>query len=163
MNEHPHPARLILGLYWGSVLGSLTLPWLLLTLFEYSAHRRTLSEAITYLRLHFFAPGHQYFLVGLLSAAPFAVCAAFLLVHLGWNPDVSRAQYARRLAGVLGSLTLMLGTSFWTHVSALLYPDGQGTVAYGFLPYILLVLIPLGYGAGRVLFAFAGLFRHGEG
>lgn len=159
MDEHPHSTRLILGLFWGSVLVSLTLPWLLLTLFELSAHRRTLSEAVTYLRLHFFAAGHQYFLVGLLSAAPFAVCAAFLLLHLGWNPHLSRSQYARRLAGVAGSLTLMLGTSFWTHVSALLYPDAQAALAYSFLPYILLVLIPLGYAAGRVVFAFAGLLR----
>lgn len=163
MHEHPHSTRLVLSLFWGSVLASLTLPWLLLMLFELSAHRRTLPEALTYLQLHFFAPGYQYFLVGLLSAAPFAVCAAFLLLHLGWNPDVPRSQYARRLAGVVGSLTLMLGTSFWTHVSALLYPDAQGALAYSFLPYILLVLIPLGYAAGRAIFAFAGLLRPGDG
>jgi hypothetical protein len=96
------------------------------------------------------------------SAAPFALCAVFLLLHLGWDPTLEHRRYARRLAGVVGSLTLMLGTSFWTHVSALLYPDAQAALAYSFLPYILLVLIPLGYGAGRALYAFARLLRPSE-
>jgi hypothetical protein len=74
---------LIVLLYWGSILLSLTLPWLLLTLFEVSAHRRTLREALRHVQLHLFAPGYNYFQVGVLSAAPFVACAVFLLCHLG--------------------------------------------------------------------------------
>ena len=153
---------MILFLYWGSILLSLTLPWILLLLFEVSAHRRTLPEALRYVRLHMFAPGFHYFLVGVLSAAPFAVCAVFLLCHLGWNPDLDRVRYARRLAGVAGFLILMFGVSFWTHLSALMYPDAQGALVYLFLPFILLILIPLGYGAGRLAMILAGLIRHDD-
>ncbi|ALA57520.1 hypothetical protein [Nitrospira moscoviensis] len=155
------PATLILTLFWGSLLLSLTLPWGLLTLFEVSAHRRTMTEALKHVHLHFFAPGYQYFLVGLLSAAPFAVCAVFLLFHLGWRP-LDRPRFVRRLAGVSGSLLLMLGISFWTHLSALMYPDAQGALVYLFLPYILLVLIPLGYGIGRLIIAFIRIVRPSE-
>ena len=97
-------------------------------LFEVSAHRRTILEAFRYLSLHFFAPGYQYFLVGVLSAGPFVICAVFLLLHLGWNDRLQPAQFSRRLAGVLGSLILMFGVSFWTHLSALMHPDAQGAL-----------------------------------
>lgn len=166
MTDRAAPAsttRLILVLYWGSILLSLSLPWGLLTLFEVSAHRRSIAEAVNHLRLHFFAPGYHYFLVGLLNAAPFAVFAGFLLFHLGWNPALQRPRFARRLAGVIGSLVLMFGISFWTHLSTLLYPDAQGALVYLFLPSIQLVLIPLGYGIGRLVFAFAQIVRPGDG
>ena len=152
---------LISSLFWGSILLSLMLPWGLLTLFEVSAHRRTLGEALRHVTLHFFAPGHHYYLIGLLSAAPFMVCAVFLLFHL--NDQVQPAQFSRRLSGVLGSLVLMFGIAFWTHLSALLYPDAQGTLVYFFLPYILVVLIPLGYAMGRLFQAFIHLIRRGDG
>ncbi len=157
------PTVLILSLFWGSILLSLTLPWGLLALFEVSAHRRTVAEAVKHVSLHFFAPGYNYYLVGLLSAAPFVVCAVFLLFHLGWNDRLEAAQYSRRMAGILGSLILMFGVNFWTHLSALLYPDAQGALVYFFLPYVLLVLIPLGYGLGRLVPAFAHLIRRGDG
>jgi hypothetical protein len=159
----PRRAGLILTLFWSSILLSLTLPWSLLALFEVSAHRRTIAEAVKHLRLHLFAPGHHYFLVGLLSDAPFAVCAVLLLIHLGWDPALDRARYVRRLAGWSGSLILMLGVSFWTHLSALMYPDAQGALVYLFLPYVLLVLIPLGYGIGRLMFAFIQVLRPADG
>jgi len=152
---------LISSLFWGSILLSLMLPWGLLTLFEVSAHRRTLGEALRHVTLHFFVPGHHYYLIGLLSAAPFMVCAVFLLFHL--NDQVQPAQFSRRLSGVLGSLVLMFGIAFWTHLSALLYPDAQGALVYFFLPYILVVLIPLGYAIGRLFQAFLHLIRRGDG
>jgi hypothetical protein len=157
------PSRVILALYWGSLLFSLSLPWGLLTLFEISAHRRPAGEALRYLSLHFFAPGYNYFLVGILSAAPFAVCGVFLLFHLGWNSGLNPAQRSRRMAGVVGSLTLMLGVSFWAHLSTLMYPDAQGAVVYFFLPYVLLVLIPMGYAVGRLILAFMTKIRRNDG
>ena len=166
MTAEPSPSRpigLILSLYWGSILLSLTLPWGLLALFEVSAHRRTVAEAFRHLSLLFFAPGYHYFLIGVLSAAPFVVCAVFLLFHLGWNDHLDPAQFSRRLAGIFGSLILMFGVNFWTHLSALLYPDAQGALVYFFLPYVLLVLMPLGYGAGRLILAFATMIRRHDG
>lgn len=165
MTDQPpqtRPSGPILFLYWGSMLLSLALPWGLLTVFEVSAHRRTVAEAVKHLRLHFFAPGYHYFLIGLLSAAPFMVCAVFLLFHLGTNARLSPAQFSGRRAGVLGSLMLMFGVSFWTHLSALMYPDAQGALVYLFLPYVLLVLIPIGYGLGRLALAFIHLIRPGD-
>jgi hypothetical protein len=165
MTDRPPPSRhtgLILSLYWGSILLSLTLPWGLLALFEISAHRRTVGDAFRHLSLHFFAPGYHYFLVGALSAAPFVVYAVFLLFHLGWNDRLEPARQSRRTAGILGSLILMLGVSFWTHLSALMYPDAQGALVYLFLPYVLLVLIPLGYGAGRLILTFVTAIRQSD-
>lgn len=165
MTEPTAPARrsrAVLSLYWGSMALSLTLPWTLLTLFEVSAHRRTLPEALRHVQMYLFAPGYNYFLVGVLSAAPFALCALFLLFHLGWNERLEPGRFSRRLAGVLGSLILMFGVTFWTHLSALMYPDAQGALVYFFLPFILLVLIPLGYGAGRLSLWLMGLIRRGE-
>jgi len=156
------PTRLILLLYWGSVLVSLALPWIMLLLFEVSAHRRALLEALRHVQLHLFAPGYQYFLIGLLSGAPFVACAVFLLWHLGWNDRLDPTRFSRRLAGVLGSLILMFGVSFWTHLSALMYPDAQGALVYLFLPFILLVLIPLGYWAGRFTMFLVRLIRREE-
>jgi len=163
MTELKMPARwprLIFVLFWGSILLNLTLPWGLLALFEVSAHRRTVMEAFRHVSLHFFSPGNHYFLVGLLSAAPFMVCAVFLLFHL--NGDLEPPQFSRRLSGVVGSLLLMFGVNFWTHLSALLYPDAQGALVFFFLPYILLVLIPLGYGMGRLVLGFIHLIRRGD-
>ncbi len=151
----------ILSLFWGSILLSLTLPWGLLTLFEISAHRRTILEAIRYVRLHLFAPGYEYFLVGVLSALPFVGSAVFLLLHLGWH-RLEPGRYARRKAGVVGSLLLMFGITFWTHLSALMYPTSRGALVYFYLPYILLVLIPLGYGMGRLVWTITHLLRREE-
>lgn len=165
MTDEPsvsRPAGLILALFWGSILLSLTMPWVLLTLFEVSAHRRTAGEALRHLTLHFFAPGYQYFLVGVLSAAPVVICALFLLFHLGWNDRLDPTRLSRRKAGIFGSLILTFGVSFWTHVSALLYPDAQSALFYFFLPFVLLVLMPLGYGIGRLASAFAARIRQAE-
>lgn len=166
MTDQPstsRPTGLILSLYWGSILLSLGLPWGLLALFEVSAHRRTVAEAAKHLSLHFFAPGYNYFLVGLLSTAPFMICAVFLLFHLGSNDGLAPGQFSRRMAGILGSLILMFGVSFWTHLSALMYPDAQGALVYFFLPYVLVVLIPFGYGIGRLILAFVNVIRPGDG
>jgi len=166
MTDEPSPTRptgLIFSLYWGSILINLTFPWGLLAIFEISAHRRTVGEAFEHLSLHFFAPGYHYFLVGVLSAAPFAAWAVFLLFHLGWNDRLESAQRSRRMAGMLGSLLLMLGVNFWAHLSALMYPDAQDALVYFFLPYVLIVLIPLGYGIGRVLLRFAKVIRPDDG
>ena len=56
----------------------------------------------------------------------------------------------------------MFGVSFWAHLSALLYPDAQGALVYFFLPFILLVLMPLGYGIGRLVQAFSAMIRRTE-
>lgn len=145
------PARLTLILYWGTVLLSLTLPWLILLLFEVSAHHRTWREALRYLSLHFFAPGYNFFLIGVLNAAPFLACAVLFLLHLGTTPADNPVLFSRRLRGVLGALVLMFGVSFWAHVTAVVQPDAQGALAFLFLPFILAVIMPLGYATGRLL------------
>ena len=44
-----------------------------------------------------------------------------------------------------------MGLSAWAHLATILYPDAQGALVYLFLPIYLLVLIPLGYGCGRLI------------
>jgi hypothetical protein len=145
------PARLTLSIYWGSILLSLSLPWLIVLLFEVSAHHRTLREAFGYLRLHFFAPGYNLFLIGVLNAAPFLACAVFVLLHLGSIQVDNPVLFSRRLLGVVGSLVLMFGVSFWAHITAAVQPEAQGALAYIFLPFILAVIMPLGYAIGRLI------------
>ena len=157
----PRSPWLILSLFWGSILFSLMLPWGLLTLFEVSAHRRSVAEALRRVRLHFFAPGHHYYLIGLLSAAPFMVCAVFLLFHL--NDQVQPALFSRRLSGVLGGLVLMFGIAFWTHLSALLYPDAQGALALLLPPLYPCGPDPSGICHGPPFQAFIHLIRRGDG
>lgn len=154
--------RATLALYWGTILLSLMFPWLLLLFFEVSAHRRSFAEGLRYVHLHFFAPGYNFFLIGVLNAAPFALFAVFVLFHLG--PAAGRDQlFRRRRAGIVGSLTLAFGVSFWTHVTTLAYPDAQGAFAYFMLPVILVVLLPMGYAAGRVLPWLRDRFRGAHG
>lgn len=144
-------AILTLAFYWGSILLGMILPWLLLLAFEISAHQRTLAQAFAYVRLHFFTPGYNFFLIGILNAVPFMIFSVFLLFHLGRTPVQEPAFFSRRMAGVLGALLLMFGVSFWTHVTTLVHPDAQGALAYLFLPLVLTVLMPLGYAGGRLV------------
>jgi hypothetical protein len=52
---------------------------------------------------------------------------------------------------VLVTVIGLMGFSMWTHVTTLWYPDAQAALAYLFLPFLLLVLMPVCYAFGRGL------------
>lgn len=89
--------------------------------------------------------------MGVLTAIPFVVLALVMLLHLGTIPSQQALIAHRRALGLLSAEFVMLTIAGWTHVSVLVYPDAQGALAYFYLPALLLISLPLGYGVGRAL------------
>jgi hypothetical protein len=139
------------AVYWSCILSGISIPWVATIAVDVLKHEQSLSEAVRQLRLHLFAPGHNLFLVALLNAVPFVVFAIFSLFHLGLAPAHDRILSGRRCSGVVAATIVLAITSAWTHVMTLWYPDAQAALAYLFLPLLLLVLMPVGYAAGRAL------------
>src|SRR5512134_2991383 len=138
-------------LYWGCILLGLAIPWLATIAVDVAKHAQTIKQAVHQLQLHLFAPGYNLFLIGTLNSLPFILFAVFTLFHLGLAPPEDQKLIRRRGAGVLLTALSLLGLSAWTHVMTLWHPDAQGALAYFFLPFVLLALIPVGYALGRGL------------
>lgn len=140
--------------FWGSVGGGLLLPWAIMLAVDVVVHRVPIARAWRSFTLHLFAPGYNFFLIGLLTAVPFVILAVLILLHLGaaslQDPLIPR----RRTLGLAGAGLGMLALASWTHLEVLLYPDTQGALAYVYLPIILLASMPVGYGLGRVIARF---------
>jgi len=148
--------RITVTLYWSCLVFGLTLPGIITV--THDAYRRSGSWAGAWqdFHLHLFAPGYNLFLVGVLNALPFVVLAVFLLFHLGTAFPLGPVIVARRLAGVLGACAAAFGLSLWLHLSLTLHPDAQGAIALFFLPFYMLLLMPVGYGCGRLIGHIAG-------
>jgi hypothetical protein len=117
---------------------------------DHVVHHIPLHRASQSFRLHLFAPGYNLFLVGILTAVPFAVLALVILFHLGMAPAQVPLIGRRRAMGLTCAAFGMLAVAGWTHVDVLIHPDAQGALAYFFLPIVLLFLLPVGYGIGRL-------------
>jgi hypothetical protein len=144
-------ALVTVGLFWSAVLGGLAIPGLVSIGHEVAARHVPLAAAWQDFRLHLFAPGYNLFLVAVGNAAPFVVLALFLLLHLGTAPPRGRVVVGRRMAGVLGAWLTAFALSIWMHLSLTLHPDAQGGIALLFLPFSVLLLLPVGYGCGRLI------------
>ncbi len=131
--------RLALGVYWGSLALGLVLPWALDLGFHGPGLRRRL-----------FAPGHNVFLIGVLNWVPFAVYAAFALLHLGPAERHGAPIVRRRLGGVAGAGLALVAASLWLHVAILTSRSSTAAIGYLFLPLELLVAVPVGYAGGRL-------------
>lgn len=137
--------------FWASSVGGLLLPWAIMLAVDISFRRIPFARAWRSFTLHLFAPGYNFFLIGALTAAPFVILAVVILVHLGTAP-VQNQLIARRRAFALACAGLgMLIAAAWTHLDVLIHPDAQGALAYFYLPLILLALLPVGYGVGRLI------------
>ena len=147
--------RLTVGLFWSAVVAGLAIPGLISVGHEIAVREVSLVAAWQDLRLHFFAPGYNLFLVAVLNAIPFVALAVFLLFHLGTALERGHGVVSRRIAGVLGAWLTAFGLSLWMHLSLTLHPDAQGAIALFFLPLYVLLLMPVGYGAGRLVGRFA--------
>ena len=149
------PARRLttftLIVYWGCILLGLTLPLLATVGVDLVKHQQSLGQAFHQLRLHLFAPGYNLFLIAVMNALPFILFAVFALFHLGLAPSEDQRLAGRRKAGVLLATLGLLGLAAWTHVMTLWYPDAQGALAYVFLPFAQVIVVPVSYAAGRLL------------
>ena len=137
--------------FWFTLLVGFLLPWAIMLGVETWVHQVPLARAWQSFTLHLFAPGYNLFLVGVLTAIPFVVLALVMLLHLGTIPSQQALIAHRRALGLLSAEFVMLTIAGWTHVSVLVYPDAQGALAYFYLPVLLLISLPLGYGVGRAL------------
>ena len=137
--------------FWGSVIGGLLLPWAIMLAVEVMVHQVPFARAWRSFTLHLFAPGYNFFLIGLLTAVPFVVLAVLILLHLGAAPAQDPLIPRRRTLGLAGAGLGMLILASWTHLEVLLHPDAQGALAYLYLPVILLASMPIGYGLGRAI------------
>lgn len=145
-----------LGVYWTCILFGISIPWSANIVVDVFKRHQSLGEALHQLKLHLFAPGYNLFLIAVLNAVPFVVFSIFALFHMGLCPSEDRKLVGRRGAALLFTALGLIGLSVWTHVTTLWFPDAQGALVYLFLPFLLLVFIPVGYvvgrGAGIVLF-----------
>ena len=136
-------------IYWGCILLGPGIPWVATIAIDMLKHDQSLAQAVHQLRLHLFAPGYNLFLIGVINAAPFVLFAIFALFHMGLAPWENRRLCGRRGAGLLVTAIGLVGLSAWTHVMTLWFPDAQGALAYLFLPFVLLGLMPVSYALGR--------------
>ena len=134
--------------YWIAILLGPLIPWASLLLTDVAVRHISIAQALHDFRAHLFAPGYNFFLIGMLNVVPFITFALFTLCHLGMLPLEDSMQTRRRLAGIAGAGLAITAVSIWIHVTVLLHPDAQGAIAYLFLPVVLLVLLPVGYAVG---------------
>lgn len=151
-HEKSSRLRILISIgFWASSVGGLLLPWSIMLAVDIFFRHLPIARAWRSFSLHLFAPGYNFFLIGALTAVPFVILAVVILLHLG-TALLQNQLIARRRAFGLGCAGLgMLITAGWTHVDVLLHPDAQGALAYFFLPILLLLILPVGYGLGRVL------------
>ena len=137
--------------FWGSMVGGILLPWTIMLAVEVVVRDIPVARAWRAFTLHLFAPGYNFFLIGLLTAVPFLILAVLILLHLGTAQTQDLLIPRRRALGLAGAGLGMLVLASWTHLEVLLHPDAQGALAYLYLPVILSAGIPVGYGLGRLL------------
>jgi hypothetical protein len=150
LRESRSLTRITVALYWGCIVFGLTLPGVVTVTHDASRRHGGWAEAWQDFHLHLFAPGYNFFLIGILNALPFVLLAVFILLHLGAAAAKEPVIVSRRLAGVAGALLMAVGLSAWMQIAVVVHPDAQDALAYFFLPIYLMGLIPMGYAVGRL-------------
>lgn len=140
-----------LCIFWICILLGIGIPWSANVAVDMFKHGQTLEQALHQLRLHLFAPGYNLYLIAAINAGPFIVFSIFVLLHLGLCRSDNRKLVGRRGAAIFFTMMGLIGLSAWTHVTTLWFPDAQGALVYLFLPFLLLLFIPIGYALGRGL------------
>ncbi|MDR4479404.1 MAG: hypothetical protein R3B37_06595 [Nitrospira sp.] len=137
--------------FWGSLLAGLLLPWTIMLSVDIFVRHIPFARAWRSFSLHLFTPGYNFFLIGVLTAVPFVVLAVVILLHLGTAPVQHALVPRRRALGLACAGLGMLAHAGRTHAEVLIHPDAQGALAYLYLPIVLLAILPVGYGLGRIL------------
>jgi hypothetical protein len=145
----PGTRGLTLALYWGSLALGLLLPWAIQIWVEVVNHHRPLMAFFDGLYLRLFGPETGLLLLSLLGVAPFLVYAVFALLHLGTAPRQGGLVVRRRRLALLVSLAAMLAVTTWGHYSILTARGSTASIGFIFLPFYVLLAMPLGYGIGR--------------
>jgi len=100
----------------------------------------------------------SFVLNGLFNSIPFLGIAILARAKLKSTVSQSYGLYYRRVGGIIGAVIFVVGISifcnvvFWTDLTGD-SPSSTGMLAFLFLPYYALLLMPIGYGIGYSLMA----------
>jgi hypothetical protein len=133
------------------------MPWLVRILVEAAYKPEQIFAILTRFPSLLFAPGHNLFLLGLINAIPFVVFA-FLT---RWRYRLSAAEDAKTFrphkwgiaaAGfVVFAMTLFIQLVVWMDVFNPQGGSSTAVIAFVFLPFYALALMPVGYLVGYLL------------
>jgi hypothetical protein len=140
--------------FWVCSVIGLLLPWAIMLAVDQTVRQIPFEQTWRSFTLHLFAPGYNLFLIGVLTAFPFIILSVVILLHLGTASVQAPLIASRRAWGLVGAWIAMLALASWTHIGVLIHPDAQGALVYAFLPITLLLLLPIGYAAGRLAAKF---------
>jgi hypothetical protein len=145
----PRTRGLTLTLYWSSVITGFLLPWIMQCWVETWHRKQPLAAFFDGLYLRLFGPESGLLWLSLLGAAPFVIYAVFALIHLGTAPRQGKTVTQRRRMALLLTLAAMILVSVWGHYSILTARGSTAGIGFIFLPFYVLIAMPVAYGIGR--------------
>ncbi len=154
IREMPHFSK---RNFWGIILLGLVLPWIVRTAVEAFFRPDQIGWILARFPSLLFASGHNLFLLGLINAIPFVVFA-FLT---RWRYRLSAAENAKTflphkwgiiLAGLtVFAMTLFIQLVVWMDVFKPMGGSSTAVIAFVFLPFYALALMPVGYLVGFLI------------
>lgn len=139
------------------ILFGIAMPWLVRILVEAAYKPEQIVAILTRFPSLLFAPGHNLFLLGLINSIPFIVFA-FLT---RWRYRMSAMEDAKTFQphkwGVIGAgltvfaMTLFIQLVVWMGVFNPRGGSSTAVIAFVFLPFYALALMPVGYLVGWLL------------
>ena len=109
------------------------------------------ASAVSQFMGHLFEPGYNEFLIALFTSLPFVAAAVFLMFHLAAEPSP-----LGRWAGVAGALCTGTVLTLWGHIAIRMSRSSTASIGYIFLPFEVLLVMPIGYLTGRLLVKLKG-------
>jgi len=147
----PRTRGLTLALYWGSLVVGVLMPWVMQIGVEVWYRQQAPAAFFDGLYLRLFGPDSGLLFLSLLSAAPFAIYAVFVLFHLGITPRHGALVTRRRRLALLLAAAAMIAVSVWGHYAILTARGSTASIGFLFLPIYLLMAMPIGYGLGQLI------------
>lgn len=143
--------------FWGVILLGFVLPWIVRISVEAAFKPNEIGRILARFPELLFASGHNLFLLGLLNALPFVVFAFMTR----WRYRMSAAEdpktFLPHKLGVIFAgttvlaLTLFIQLVVWMNVFSPKAGSSTAVIAFVFLPFYALALMPVGYFVGWLI------------
>lgn len=130
--------------FWLTVACGAAIP-AVVAIWTASAKGAPLQTAIQEWTDNLFAPGANELVLTLISAAPFLLLAVLSLFHM------SGGNSGPRTAGVSGALMAGVALAVQVHSSIRMSHHSTAAIGFFFLPFEELIVMPIGYGFGRLV------------
>ena len=105
-----------------------------------------LPLAVSHWIAHLFEPGYNEYLLVLITAFPFLAAAVFARFHLA-SEQASRGRWA----GIAGALSVGAMLTLWILIGVRISRSSTASIGYIFMPFEVLLFMPFGYIAGRLV------------